>query len=669
VGDVVEVASLQCLPPRVNPEPPSPTAPDSQDPTLWDPAHFAAQVLDGAGEGIVVYDREFRYRVWNRFVAERTGVPAAAVIGRVAFDCFPMMREQGVQALLERALAGEVVHVPEPRHWQSPSGQSGWLRARYEPFRDANGTVIGVLAFLHDITSRKNAEDELRESAALYRTIIESANDLVLILERDGRVRYASPAVTAMLGLQPADVVGRNPIERIHPDDQEPVLEVYRQLLCEPAVVQRAQYRSQHADGSWRVLMTSARNLLDDPTVRGIVATSRDVTAWEELQARLHQSQRIEAVGRLAGGVAHDFNNLLTVIRGNAQLMLSSGGMPSEQQEELEEISQAAERAATLTRQLLAFSRQQVLQPRVLDLNEVVRAVRKLLDRLVGEAVVLEVREGEELGAVTADPAQVEQVLLNLVVNARDAMPAGGHLVIETANLTADESFARAHPPMPAGEYVQLTVKDTGVGMDALTLSRAFEPFFTTKSMGQGTGMGLSTVYGVVKQSGGFIWVDSAPGEGATFTIYLPRTATSPRAIALRAGAKEARHGSETILVVEDEHLVRAMTRRTLERAGYRVYEAANGEEALTIARELGDRLDLVITDIVMPVMGGRELAAALARERPSLTILFMSGYTHEREAHLNAGGGISHFLHKPFTLEELRGRVRLLLDHTPHAA
>ncbi|HEX4935806.1 MAG TPA: PAS domain S-box protein, partial [Gemmatimonadaceae bacterium] len=536
----------------MTPQPSPSPSPDGHDPTLWDPARFAARILDGAGEGIVVYDREFRYRVWNRFVAERTGMAASAVIGRVAFEVFPNLRTQGVQALLGRALAGETVHDPEPRRWQSPTGDTGWLRARYEPFHDADGAVIGVLAHLHDITARKNAEDELHDSEALYRTIIESANDVVLILERDGRVRYASPAVTPMLGLQPTELVGEHPSERIHPDDREAVRDAYRQLLREPAVAQRAQYRLRHADGSWRVFMTSARNLLDDPAVRGIVATSRDVTAWEELQARLHQSQRIEAVGRLAGGVAHDFNNLLTVIRGNAQLLLSSAGLPSERQEELEEISQAAERAATLTRQLLAFSRQQVLQPRVLDLNEVVRAVRPLLERLVGEAVALEVREGEGLGAVTADPVQVEQVLLNLVVNARDAMPAGGRLVISTRNVDADAAFARAHPPMPVGEYVQLSVQDTGVGMDALTLSRAFEPFFTTKSMGHGTGMGLSTVYGVVKQSGGFIWVDSTPGVGSTFTIYLPRTATAPRGNAQCAVAAEVTRGSETILVAED---------------------------------------------------------------------------------------------------------------------
>jgi two-component system, cell cycle sensor histidine kinase and response regulator CckA len=472
-----------------------------------------------------------------------------------------------------------------------------------------------------------------------------------------------------VLGLSPEEMIGRNPLDWVHADDQAMVLEMFRGILDPSAPASSVQYRSRHADGSWRRLNSTARNLLDDPGVRGIVVSSRDVTAWEELQTRLHQSQRIEAVGRLAGGVAHDFNNLLTVVRGNAQLLLASSSFTGEQLLELEEISQAADRAAALTRQLLAFSRQQVLQPRVLDLNAVIRSMASLLERLVGEAVTLEYGLGDALWTVTADPVQVEQVLLNLVVNARDAMPAGGGLAISTTNVVANETFAQAHAPMPPGQYVCLALRDSGTGMDPATLARVFEPFFTTKALGQGSGMGLSTVYGVVKQSGGYIWVDSAVGQGTTFSIYLSRATAEARPAAPLADSEEGRRGSETILVVEDEQLVRALTRRTLERSGYRVYEASNGAEALTVARELGGGLQLVITDVVMPVMGGRELAAALRHERPSLSVLFMSGYTHEREAHLTSGGGMSHFLHKPFTLDELRNRVRLLLDLTSSAA
>ena len=296
--------------------------------------------------------------------------------------------------------------------------------------------------------------------------------------------------------------------------------------------------------------------------------------------------------------------------------------------------------------------------------------VWKLLERVAGESVTMEENFSESLGAVTADPAQIQQVLLNLVVNARDAMPGGGRLLIETSNVVATAEFANAHAPMTPGEYVRLAVRDTGEGMDVETKARAFEPFFTTKGQGRGTGMGLSSVYGVVKQSGGFIWVESEPLRGSTFTIYLPRTRFGAPVgpVPSAAASLEHRRGTETILVVEDEELVRSITRRTLARAGYRVLEAVNGHEALLVARALGAELDLVLTDIVMPVMGGRELAAVLNRERPLLAILFMSGYTHEREAHLSSGGGVSHFLHKPFALDELTSRVRLVLDQTAAA-
>ena len=505
---------------------PTPASRDLRTP--WDSPRLIQQVLDSAGEGIVVVDRELRHRLWNRFMERRTGVSAAEAYGKVCHEQFPHLVAAGVVDGMHRALAGETVETAD-YEWHSPyNGRTGWTSAHLAPMRDADGTVIGVIAHLRDLTGRKAAEAALRQSESLFRTVIESASDIVTVLDARGIARYVSPASMTVLGLRPDEMIGRNPIDWVHPDDRPAVLDAFRAILDPSAPPPPVQYRSRHADGSWRRLMSSARNLLDDPVVRGIVVSSRDVTAWEELQARLHQSQRIEAVGRLAGGVAHDFNNLLTVVRGNAQLLLASSAFTGEQLAELEEISQAADRAATLTRQLLAFSRQQVLQPRVLDLNDVVRSMSSLLSRLVGEAVTLDLRPGEALWAVTADPVQVEQVLLNLVVNARDAMPSGGRLVIATANVVADEALARAHPPMPAGDYVRLSLRDEGQGMDATTLARVFEPFFTTKELGQGSGMGLSTVYGVVKQSGGFIWVDSAVG-GATSSASTCRARWRPR--------------------------------------------------------------------------------------------------------------------------------------------
>ena len=636
----------------------------------WHPAKFATRLLDSAGEGIVVFDHELRYRIWNRFMEDRFGLSADQVFGKISYELFPDLLPQGVIDDLRRALSGERVEGGDTRFGSRTDEMQGWLSWRYEPYVDDDGNFAGVLAHLRDVTATRQTEELVQRREGHFRTIIESASDLVSILDREGLTRYASPSFASVLGLASSDVIATNPLGRIHPSDAARVLDAFRAVVRAPESPQRVQYRIRHADGGWRVLVSSARNLLDDPAVGGIVVTSRDVTEWQELQEQLHLSQKIEAVGRLAGGVAHDFNNLLTVISGNAQMLQETAGFPSDLRQELDEIAQAADRAATLTRQLLAFSRRQVLEPRVLDLNAVLGEIWKLLERVVGESVHMEQNFSASLGAVTADPAQIQQVLLNLVVNARDAMPGGGRVFLETSNVVATEEFAQAHAPMKPGQYVRLAVRDTGEGMDVITAARAFEPFFTTKVQGRGTGMGLSTVYGVVKQSGGYIWVESEPLRGSTFTIYLPRTHSSPpRGVSPTPAVIDERRGSETILVVEDEDLVRSITRRTLERAGYRVLEAVNGHEALLTARALGAELDLVLTDIVMPVMGGRELAAELKRERPALSILFMSGYTHEREAHLSPGGGVSYFLHKPFALDELISRVRLVLDQTATAA
>jgi len=636
----------------------------------WHPAKFATRLLDSAGEGIVVFDRELRYRIWNRFMEARSGLSAGQVIGKISYELFPDLLRQGDVDDLRRALSGERVEGADTRFGSESLEAQGWLSGRYEPYIDDDGSIVGVVAHLRDVTERKHTEELAQRREQHLRTIIESASDLVSILDREGRTRYASPSFASVLGLASSDLIATNPLDRIHPADSARVLDAFRAVVRAPQSPQRVQYRVRHANGGWRVLVSSARNLLGDPSVGGIVVASRDITDWQELQEQLHLSKKIEAVGRLAGGVAHDFNNLLTVIRGNAQMLQEAAGFPSDLRQELDEIAQAADRAATLTRQLLAFSRQQVLEPRVLDLNAVLGDVWKLLERVAGESVTMEENFSESLGAVTADPAQIQQVLLNLVTNARDAMPGGGRLLIETSNVVSTEEFANAHAPMTPGEYVRLAVRDTGEGMDVETKARAFEPFFTTKGQGRGTGMGLSSVYGVVKQSGGFIWVESEPLRGSTFTIYLPRTSFGAPVgpVPSAAASPEHRRGTETILVVEDEELVRSITRRTLARAGYRVIEAVNGHEALLAARALGDDLDLVLTDIVMPVMGGRELAVVLNRERPLLAILFMSGYTHEREAHLSSGGGVSHFLHKPFALDELTSRVRLVLDQTAAA-
>jgi signal transduction histidine kinase/CheY-like chemotaxis protein len=393
-------------------------------------------------------------------------------------------------------------------------------------------------------------------------------------------------------------------------------------------------------------------------------AQRAELAYHRERETRLHKSQKMEAIGQLAGGVAHDFNNLLTVILGHTEFLLGRASQPESDREELVEIRRASERAAALTRQLLAFSRQQVLQPRILDLNAVISDVEPMLRRLIGEHIIVRTQFAGSLGAVRADVGQIEQVLLNLAVNARDAMPDGGTLTISTANIDIDERAARARPGIRPGVYAMVAVTDTGVGMEEATRERIFEPFFTTKGLGHGTGLGLATVYGIVKQSGGHIVVDSAPGAGATFKVFLPRVAgAKPPVERIIAAVANLPRGSETLLLVEDEDTVRYLSRRALEGLGYLVIEATNGAEGLQRARDYCDPIDLVVTDAIMPHVSGRAMVDQLLHDRGDVRVLFVSGYTDDdmlRQGMLRPGCA---FLQKPYTPEVLARAVRKALD------
>jgi nitrogen-specific signal transduction histidine kinase len=382
-----------------------------------------------------------------------------------------------------------------------------------------------------------------------------------------------------------------------------------------------------------------------------------DITAQRALEEQFRQAQKMEAVGQLAGGVAHDFNNLLTAILGSADLLLMDLPQEDPRREDLTAIRDAGERAATLTRQLLAFSRRQVLQPRVIGLNQVVAGIGKLLPRIIGEDIQLDLTLAPDLWSVSADPGQIEQVILNLAVNARDAMPDGGRLTIATTNSVLDAVFAARNPMVQPGSYVRLSVTDTGQGMDEETLARVFEPFFTTKGPGKGTGLGLATVYGIVKQSGGYIFVRSRPAEGATFDVYLPAVPQSADDHAAGPPPARAGQGSETILLAEDDAAVRSLARRALEQYGYRVLEAVNGREAVDLMRSHRDEIDLLLTDIVMPEMGGRRSAEHILQTRPDLKVLYMSGYAGPDQPDGRA------MVQKPFTPESLARKVREVLD------
>jgi PAS domain S-box-containing protein len=383
-----------------------------------------------------------------------------------------------------------------------------------------------------------------------------------------------------------------------------------------------------------------------------------------QTEEQLRQAQKMEAIGQLAGGVAHDFNNLLTVIHGYSELILTSLDESSHLRQDVREIMHASERASSLTHQLLAFSRKQVLQPKVLDLNAHVSDMDKMLRRMIGENIELVTLLAKDLGRIKADPGQIEQVILNLAVNARDAMPNGGKLTIETANAELDEGYARTHITVIPGRYVMLSVSDTGVGMPPEVRERIFEPFFTTKENGKGTGLGLSTVYGIIKQSGGNIWVYSEPGLGTTFKIYLPRIEEDTQSLKPSAVSTKSLQGSETILLVEDEEIVRKLACTILQKNGYKVLEAPNGEEALRIVQgQNGNPIHLLVTDVVMPGMSGRQLADQLARLRPEMKILYISGYTDNAIVHHGVLDAGMSYIQKPFTMEGLARKVREVLD------
>ncbi|HET6764150.1 MAG TPA: PAS domain S-box protein, partial [Longimicrobiaceae bacterium] len=548
-------------------------------------------------------------------------------------------------------------------------GRPFWNRISLAPVRDDRGAVTHYIGVLNDVTARREAEEALRSREARFRSMLEYAHDIVAVLDGDGSVTFASPAVERVLGYSRETLEGMELLHLVHPDDLRAVQLALDDAVMRPGMPVWVELRLKHRDGGWRIMETVGTSLLHMPSVMGVVVNARDVSdrraaeaALAESRMQFLQAQKMEAVGRLAGGVAHDFNNLLTAIRGNADLLLLSLEEGDPAREDVMEIRRASDRAAELTRQLLAFSRRQVMQPRVLNLNEVVNGVERMLRRLITGDVQLHARLDPALGDILADAGQLEQVLVNLAVNARDAMPGGGQVEVETENVELDADTARRLPYVVPGPYVLLRVRDTGHGMDADTRERVFEPFFTTKEPGKGTGLGLSTVYGIVKQSGGYIWVDSEPGAGTTFSIYLPRTGdpAGVEAAAVPEAHAPPPAAGETVLVVDDEVAVRNLAGRILARAGYRVLEVDDGFEALRIAGE-GAPLHLLVTDLSMPRMGGRELARRLLALRPEVRVLFFSGTATEMEEAPGAA-----FLEKPFASQALLATVRDVLAAPP---
>ncbi|HEX5417349.1 MAG TPA: ATP-binding protein [Chloroflexota bacterium] len=519
-----------------------------------------------------------------------------------------------------------------------------------------------VRALTAEVVERRRAQEALAERERRFRLLIESTSDVYLLVDALGIIRYASESVERVFGYAPDEILGTPILDLIHPEDVAAASAGLDRALHGPRRLAIAERRYRNLDGDWRFCDVLAMNYLDEPAVRGLVVTLRDRTEQRQLEAQLRQAQKMEAVGRLAGGVAHDFNNLLTIIGGYASLL--SGSFPNESREAraVRQIRRAADNAASLTRHLLAFSRRQFITPRDTNLNEVIAGATPMLGRLLGEDIAMRVDLAPDTGVVRVDPDQMVQVLINLAANARDAMPSGGTLTITTTNLILARGRSDRATSDPPGPQVCLSVTDSGIGMDETVLQHLFEPFFTTKEVGKGTGLGLAAVHGIVTQCGGTIEVVSGPGKGTVFKLCFPRR-DGPATALDPVPDDDMPRGVETILVVEDESPLRALARSVLEYCGYRVFDAEGGTQALKLSASHDGPIDLLLADVVMPGLSGREVAELLVRQRPGLKVLYTSGYTDDVILQHGVSQASVAYLPKPFSPADLARAIRRQLD------
>jgi two-component system, cell cycle sensor histidine kinase and response regulator CckA len=537
--------------------------------------------------------------------------------------------------------------------------------AEHAPDEALLKVITHLGAQLGRVIERQQAQEGLQRREIYFRRLTDSSLDLITILGPNGLISYESASIEQTLGYKPEEYNGRNAFEFVHPEDLPRVSQAFMEALQQKGNTPMLNFRFRHKDGSYRTLEGVGNNLLADPAVNAIVFNSRDITERRRLEQQFLQAQKVQAIGQLAAGVAHDFNNILTAILGYSDMLLMQMKPADTQQGPVTGIKQAAMRAAALTRQLLAFGRKQMLNPVVLSLNTSIAEMDKMLRRLLGADITMATIPHSELGNVKADAGQIEQVILNLSVNARDAMPRGGKLTIETGNVTLDEDYARLRPEVKAGDYVMLAVSDNGTGMPPEVQARLFEPFFTTKDAGKGTGLGLATCHGIVKQSGGHIAVYSELGQGTTFKVYLPRVGAPVETTSQSGPDIELPRGLETVLLVDDEPMVRELGASFLGRLGYTVLVANNGRQAMNLVHASSNKqIDLLLTDVVMPEMGGRDLADFMRSVSPKTRVLFCSGYTEDVASLRGATGSLVTFLPKPFTVAALAKKVREVLDH-----
>ena len=650
--------------------------------------------LEHIPDGVYFKDRDSRFVRISRSLAIRFGLtdPAQA-INKTDFDMFS--KEHA-----ERAFADEqeiirtrlpIVEKEEKETW--PDGRENWVLTTKLPLVDGNGDVIGTMGISRDITERKRMEreleehrlhletqvtartaelalanellqqdaDVLRQSHRLLQSIMEGVNEIIFVKDLQGRYVMINAPGAQMIGHSVAEVIGKTDFEIVPAETAEAATATDAQVL-QTGETHTYEVAVPFPSGVRTFLATKSPQYGPSGEIIGLVGVSLDVTDRRQLEQQIQQAQRMEAIGTLSGGIAHDFNNILTVIKGYTGLLLEETQDPR-QRALVQHIDQAADRASSLTRQLLAYSRRQVLQPKIINLNSLVTNLDKMLQRLIGEDIQMRTIAASDLGSVKADPGQIEQVIMNLAVNARDAMPKGGNLTLETSNVVLDDIYVQKHPGTLSGRYVMLAVSDTGVGMRAETLARIFEPFFTTKGIGVGTGLGLSMVYGIVKQSGGSIEVYSELGQGTTFKIYLPRIEEPAELQAAKQSLAYQLRGSETILLVEDDAQVRDLAAAILTSCGYVVLSADSAGAVIAQCEQHSGDIHLLLTDVVMPGGGGREVARHVLARRPFTKVLYMSGYTTNAIIHRGVLDPGTHFLQKPFTPSALSAKVREVLD------
>jgi two-component system, cell cycle sensor histidine kinase and response regulator CckA len=617
--------------------------------------------------------------------AERLfGMPVDVYMNRTLEERFPKDSLNKIKPALAEELEKENdpnndkkrTKLIEVEHYRA-DGSKMWISMNVSFIRDENEKPVGIQGVTRDITDRKKAEEALRNSEEKYRFLVEKMGDIVWTMDLDLKTTYVSPSIMRILGFTPEERRNHALSEVVTKESMEHILEIFEQELLheksgnfDPDRIITLETEFYHKNGStlWMEnIMKGVRNSKGELT--GIYGLSRDITERkqaekdrEKLQVQLMQARKMESVGRLAGGVAHDFNNMLSVIIGHSELAMEQINPAHPLYSDLKEIKKAAERSANLTHQLLAFARKQTIAPRVLDLNETVEGMLKMLRRLIGEDIDLAWLPGRNLWPVKMDPSQIDQILANLCVNARDAIGGIGKVTIETGMVTFDEAYA-LHSGFPCGEYVLLVLSDNGCGMEKETLVNLFEPFFTTKDIGKGTGLGLAMIYGIVKQNNGFINVYSEPGKGTTFKIYLPRHAEIAEQISKEEPHSPDPKGNETILLVEDEPAIMKMGKIMLERLGYRVLAEATPVKAIQLVKEHAGEIHMLMTDVVMPEMNGRDLADQLHTFYPGIKTLFMSGYTANAIAHHGVLDEGVHFIQKPFSMQCLASKIREVLD------